>query len=127
MTKSWREIIERYREYQGDWRSIHALARLAEQINESPLAAGLFAWTSMFDLCIVQRQVAYPYNGPLLRVSPVSGDQLEFRYEDTHDNTKQWHRTVDAEQALPRLLQFLDQLRWFPAAVLGSLGDKTVG
>jgi hypothetical protein len=55
MTKSWPDIIARYREYQGESRSIHALANLAERINDSPLATGLFAWTSMFDLCIVQR------------------------------------------------------------------------
>jgi len=78
----------------------------------------------MFDLCIVQTEVTYPYNGPLLRVSPVSENQLEFRYEDTWDKAKQWHRTIDAEDAMPQLLRFLDQLRWFPRDVLESLDNK---
>jgi hypothetical protein len=85
------------------------------------LAGGLFAWTSMHDLCIVQRPERYPYDGPVLRVSPVSEGQLEFRYEDTRQRGKQWHRTVDAAEAMPRLLKFLDQLRWFPAETLDSI------
>ena len=127
MTKSWPEIIERYRKYAGDWRSIHALQSLARRINETPLAGGLFAWTSMFDLCIVQTAVSYPYEGPFLRLSPASRDQVQFRYEDTHVDARQWHRTVDADDVMPRLLEFLDQLRWFPAAALESLGGNKLG
>lgn len=127
MTVSWQQITAHYRQYQGDRRSVHALAALAERIAGSPLAAGLFGWTSHYDLCIVQNEVDYPNNGPLLRLSSVSKDQLEFRYEDTGIRAKQWHRTVDADDALPRLLGFLGQLRWFPSAVLESMGDKTVG
>jgi len=84
LTKAWEEIAATYQDYAGDRRSIQALAGLAERINGSPLARGLFAWTSMFDLCIVQTEVSeYPYNGPLLRIAPASADQLEFTYEDT--------------------------------------------
>jgi hypothetical protein len=91
------------------------------------LATGLVGWTSINDLCIVQSDVSHPYDGPLLRLSPVSKNKLEFRYEDTGIKAKQWHRTVDADEALSRLLTFLGQLRWFPAVVLESLGDKTAG
>ena len=124
MTKPWPEIHAHYVGHERDWRSIRALATLAQRISEGPLSGGLFAWTSMFDLCIVQTEVTYPYNGPLLRLSPVSEDQLEFRYEDTWDKAKQWHRTIDAEDAMPQLLRFLDQLRWFPRDVLESLDSK---
>jgi len=124
MTKPWPEVLAHYVGHNGDRRSIRALAMLARRISEGPLSAGLFAWTSMFDLCIVQTEVTYPYNGPLLRVSPVSENQLEFRYEDTWDKAKQWHRTIDAEDAMPQLLRFLDQLRWFPRDVLESLDNK---
>jgi hypothetical protein len=72
----------------------------------------------MFDLCVVQTEVSYPYDGPSLRISPVSRDQLEFRYEDTFARNKQWHRTVDADDAASRLLKFLDQQRWFPPEML---------
>lgn len=120
MTKSWPELVAHYRKYQGDWGSIYALQSLAQRINGTPLAGGLFAWTSMFDLCIVQTEVSYPYDGPLLRLSPVSKDQVEFRYEDTHLKTRQWHRTVDAGDVMQRLLGFLEQLHWVPSAVLES-------
>lgn len=45
-------------------------------------------------------------------------------YIDTYDKAQQWHRTVEAEEALPRLFKFLDQLRWFPAEVLKSIGSN---
>jgi hypothetical protein len=124
MTQPWPQIVAHYADYSGEQRSIRALAGLARQISESPLAKGLFAWTSMFDLCIVQTPVSYPYDGPLLRITPVSEDRIEFRYLDTLDKAKQWHRTVGADQALPRLIKFLDQLRWFPADVLESLSEN---
>jgi hypothetical protein len=100
--------------------SLCALAALARRIDTSQLAAGLFAWTSLFDLCIVQGPVSYPYNRPFLRLSPVSGDQIEFRYVDTWNEAKQWSRKVDCAQVGSRLLNFLDQLRWFPKEVLES-------
>jgi len=121
MTRPWPEIVAHYGEYEGEARSIRALAQLTHQISESHLAKGLFAWTSMFDLCIVQRPVSYQYDSPLLRMSPIDKDRLEFRYLDTWEKAKQWHRTVDADQAMPRLIKFLDQLRWFSADVLESV------
>jgi hypothetical protein len=122
MTRPWPAIIAHYQTYDlGGWRSIQALETIATFVNETPLAAGLFAWTSMHDLCIVHQEVRYPYNGPRLRVSPVSENRLEFRYEDTGVESKQWHRIVDPEDGVPRLLLFLDQLRWFPEAVLKPL------
>jgi hypothetical protein len=60
-------------------------------------------------------------------MAPVSEDRIEFRYLDTLDKAKQWHRTVDADQALPRLIKFLDQLKWFPADVLKSLSRDDAG
>ena len=125
MTRPWREIVAGYATYPGAWRSIHALETLTRQISESPLSTGLFAWTSMFDLCIAQNEVSYPYDGPRLRISPLSPDQLEFRYEDTLDKAKQWHRTVDSEEAAARLLKFLDQLRWLPPESL-KLPSRTI-
>ncbi len=123
MTRPWNEIVARYEAYDGEHRSIRALASLARRIRESQLGKGLFAWTSMFDLCIVRTEVSYPYDGPFLRLSPVSDHRVEFRYIDTHDKAQQWHRTDEAEEAFPRLLKFLDQLRWLPAEVLQSIGS----
>jgi hypothetical protein len=125
MTQPWDQIVARYKDFKGEHRSIRALETLARLISESALSKGLFAWTSMFDLCIVQTPVSYPYDGPWLRISPISENQVEFRYLDTFKKTEQWHRTVDADQAWPRLIKFLDQLRWFPADVLESLSANT--
>ena len=125
MTQPWPKIVAHYEGYEGEERSIHALARLARQISESQLARGLFPWTSMFDLCIAQTPVSYPYDGPLLRISPVRKDRLQFRYLDTREKAQQWHRAVESDQAMPRLIKFLDQLTWFPADVLESVSrDK---
>lgn len=123
MTRPWNEIVNQYEAYQGEHRSIRALETVARRISETPLVKGLFAWTSMFDLCIVQIEVSHPYDGPFLRLSPVSEHQIEFRYIDVHDKKQQWHRTVEPEEALPRLIEFLDQLRWFPAEVLESVSS----
>jgi hypothetical protein len=87
---------------------------LVKHVADSPLAAGLHPWTSMFDLFLTQTAVSYGYDGPRLRISPTHNGQIEFRYIDTCDAEKHWHRTVEATEAVPRLLKFLDQLRWFP-------------
>jgi hypothetical protein len=112
MTKTWPDIVAHYDGYDGDWQSIRALGNLAREVSQGLLGPGLFAWTSMHDLCIVQKEVTYPYNGPFLRLSPVSNNEIEFRYIDTRIAAKQWHRMVKAEHAVPRLHKFLDELRW---------------
>ena len=48
VTRPWNEIIARYRDYDGEHRSIRALESLARRISESQLGKGLFAWTSMY-------------------------------------------------------------------------------
>ncbi len=72
----------------------------------------------MYDLCITQTVVTYPYSGPYLRVSPKQDGHIEFRYIDTMQTENQWHRSVAPEEAIPRLLKFLDQLRWFSSVAL---------
>jgi hypothetical protein len=116
MTRPWPSIVHQYDEYSNPDSSIIGVASLVNHIHESELSAGLFAWTSMFDLCITQTEVAYPYNGPYLRVKPLFNGQIEFRYLDTPDESKQWHRTVPAGEAVPRLRHFLAQLHWFGSA-----------
>lgn len=92
------------------------LAQLVAAIRKSRYVSGLYAWTSMLDLCVVQTPATYPYHGPLLRISPVGSDALEFRYEDTSDKSKQWHRTVSGGSGFARLEHFIAQLGWFPAS-----------
>ena len=121
MIRPWREIADFYDRYGDERPSMRALGVLARQINNGVLASGLFAWTSMNDLCVVQTKATYPYYGPVLRLSPVGVDEVELRYEDSDDRTKQWHRIVAADQAFTRLVKFLDELRWFPSAVLKTM------
>ena len=123
MTQSWRNIVVHYDAYKGEHSSIRELQHLARRICASPLERGLFAWTSMFDLCIVQIEVKYPFDGPYLRLSPVSEREIEFRYIDTYEKTRQWQRTVAAEDVWSRLIRFLEQLMSFPSDVLERAKD----
>jgi hypothetical protein len=126
MTTPWPDIVAFYRKCEGVTRAIDTVGALARQIGEGPLAGGLFAWTSMHDLCIAQHPTSWPPDCSVLRVSPISENQLEFRYLDTSVEARQWHRTVDADDAMRRLLEFLDQLRWFPPDVLEAIAAKTI-
>ena len=67
----------------------------------------------MFDLCITQTAVSYPYDGPYLRVKPLLNGMVEFRYLDTLVQDQQWQRTVAASETVARLRGFLAQLHWF--------------
>ena len=89
------------------------MVKLVEKIQSSPYQKGLFAWTSMHDLCIVQTPVEYPYNGPYLRIAPIKNGELEFRYIDTAIEERQWHRVVDGAEGFVRLESFVKQLHWF--------------
>ncbi len=93
--------------------SLHGMLTLVNQIIASPYVEGLFPWQSHWDLCLTQTPVEYPYNGPRLRISPLTSEKIEFRYIDTEIVEKQWRRYVDAEHAFARLESFLQQLHWF--------------
>ncbi len=113
MTRPWPEIDRFYSEQGAHGPTIAAMGALVRQIRESRYAAGIYAWTSAWDLCIVQTEVNYPYNGPYLRISPHQGGTLEFRYVDTHLKDKQWVRVVPAEKGFDRLCRFFSELHWF--------------
>jgi hypothetical protein len=113
MTKDWPSIVARYAETPTSEVSINGVATLARYIRETALSSGLFGWTSMFDLCITQTEVFYPYDGPYLRVRPLLDGMVEFRYLDTQIEGQQWHRTVPASETVARLRSFLAQLHWF--------------
>jgi hypothetical protein len=121
LNKPWPQNVARYEMYSGPDASVAGMLALTRFIADSRLATGLYAWTSMFDLCITQTPVTHPYDGPFLRVSPQFNGKIEFRFIDTHQKELQWHRVVDAGDAIPRMVSFLDQLRWFTK---GSLHDR---
>jgi hypothetical protein len=113
MILPWKQIRQHYAATADSSAALKAMLNLVDEINTSPYADGLFAWTSMHDLCIAQTRVTYPYDGPYLRISPCNNGQIEFRYLDTSIVDKQWHRTVDGADAFRRLERFVNQLHWF--------------
>ena len=118
MNKPWPKIVAHYVQHKDHNPAFNGLFVLVCRIEGSSLATGLFAWTSMWDLCITQGEVTYPYDGPYLRVSPMGDGKVCFRYIDTPDEKKQWSRIVDGSETVPQMLKFLTQLRWFPPEML---------
>ena len=112
MIREWSEILDQYESYGEKDPAIDGVRNLVAYIVGGKLSTVLYAWTSMFDLCIVQTEIQYPYNGPCLRISPLSGGIIEFRYIDTAIASRQWHREVMPEEAISRLHGFLSQLHW---------------
>lgn len=114
LTRPWVKIREHYADERiVDKGATVGMLMLVTAIMDSRYAEGLHAWTSIFDLCIVQTPVSHPYNGPYLRVSPLAHGKLEFRYIDTWKEDQQWHRVVAQEDGFNRLERFLEQLHWF--------------
>ena len=109
----WNRIRDHYAATADSSAALKAMLNLVDEIKASSYSEGLFAWTSMHDLCIAQTSVTYPYDGPYLRISPRDKGQVEFRYLDTPIVDKQWHRTVEGDDAFRRLDRFVKQLHWF--------------
>ena len=113
MIKPWEDIRDYFGKLSRLGASFEAMANLAREIELSRYKEGIFGWTSMHDLCIVQTHVTYPHYRPFLKISPIADGQLEFRYIDSYDEKKQWHRVVDGAEGFRRLERFLEQLHWF--------------
>jgi hypothetical protein len=100
---------------------MRAMQELCRSVASSPLASGLFVTTSMLDLRVSQTPSEGLADSPYLRISPLRDGRIEFRYVDTMVTTDQWNRTVEPAEVLPRFLNFLRQLHWFPPEVLDDL------
>jgi hypothetical protein len=111
----WLSIAAHYEDAAKADASMSGVAQLVYHIRDSKLLSTLFGWTSMYDLCITQTKVSYPYDGPFLRISPVSNGMVEFRYIDTQIQSQQLQRTVSASETVARFNSFLAQLHWFTA------------
>ena len=113
MTKPWKKIDQFYSELPVGVPAFDSMRSLVKQIVGSAYENGIYAWTSMHDLCIVQNEVEYPYNGPYLRISPQQNGNVEFCYVDTYIKNKQWRRVVSGEKSFDRLCRFFNELHWF--------------
>jgi hypothetical protein len=89
------------------------MARLVDHILTSQYAKGLFAWTSMHDLCVAKMPATTRDPGPYLKISPLFDGNVDLRFIDTGIENRQWHRMVPEDEAFARLERFFDQLHWF--------------
>jgi hypothetical protein len=112
MLQSWDDIRDRYRSVQAKASWATDMIALVNHIADSPVAKGLFPWTSMFDLCITQVPRSYVDLVPFLRISPKDDGRIEFRYFDTGVPERQWSRLVEPEHAIDRFDKFVEQLHW---------------
>jgi len=114
MIRPWSEIRSFYEDLTSRGWQLQAMVRLTERIEASRYARGLYAYTSMYVLCVTQvPEISYIHNSPYLRISPLFDGNIEFRYLDTYIESRQWHRVVREDEAYQRLERFLDQLNWF--------------
>jgi hypothetical protein len=112
--RSWSNIKIHYTRYAESLPELRSMTKLIEQIEASRYANGVWAWTSIYDLCVAQMPITNPLNvGPYLRISPLRDGNFDFRYMDTAVKDRQWHRVVPAAEAFSRLERFFDQLNWF--------------
>ena len=110
---SWKSVLTFFDERAADNAILEPMRALAHELANTTYAAALHPWTSMHDLCISQTEPTYPQDSPYLRISLASPFEMEFRYIDTGDPQRQWHRTESPARAIARLEGFFDQLNWF--------------
>jgi hypothetical protein len=112
LENSWPSVVEHYLSYDGESPAVHALGELAAHIANSAIAQGLFAWTSVYDLCIAQKPNSQPYACAYLRIGVLTNGQVEFRFFDNPLKGQQWTRIEPPDRVKERLYDFLRQLCW---------------
>ena len=110
---SWKSVLTFFDERAAANAFFEPMRTLAHGLANSTYAAALHPWASMHDLCISQTKPVYPQDVPHLRIGLRSPSEIEFRYIDTADPQRQWHRTESPARAIERLEIFFDQLNWF--------------
>ena len=110
MIKPWNKLSNHYLD--SNKKSFLALADLCQKIFNNEFPVVVYGWNSMWDLCISQNEVTYPYDGPYLNISPISANELEFRYVDTQVKTKQRVRVYSAEEYENAFRKFIEELHW---------------
>lgn len=110
MSCPWPEIRQRYAEA-PDFAWTGGMLALVDHLSRT----SLHAWTSMFDLCVTRSPVAYPYEGPVVRVCPVA---------DTALLALQWPddrvHFVAASDAVTLFQRLAHQFSWLPARGHGA-------
>lgn len=114
MTRSWSSIREFYESLVVHGLRFDAMIELIRKIEASSYSTGVFAWTSMHTLCVVQTAVFHPYDGPVLYITPALDGDLEFRYFANRWQRAEWCRTAREGAGFELLMNFMDQLRWIP-------------
>lgn len=65
MARSWREVKGLYEELVTGGLPAQGMVRLVDHILTSQYAEGLFAWTSMHDLCVAKTPATMQDPGPV--------------------------------------------------------------
>ena len=111
MTRPWPSIEAHFRELNDPART--AIADLCAFIEARRIRTGLYGWTSLWTLCVVQKPAAYPHDGPYLSIEPLQDGTVEFRYVDTFNKAKQWSRVEKPDGVIHRFRNTMKQLSWF--------------
>ena len=109
----WTGVLTFFDERAAENAYFEPMRALAHDLANSTYGPALHPWTSMHDLCISQTEPRYPQAFPHLRIGLKSPSEIKFRYIDTGNQQRQWHRTESPAQAIERLETFFDQLNWF--------------
>jgi len=115
-TESWQRIAEFYRSLSAEHPVFQPMTQLAERIEASPYAKGLYAWTSMHTLCIAQ--TAEPDSDKeVLRISLDTREgALILDFQETASQLpkyQHWTRRCPPEEGFSRLERFLRLKNWF--------------
>lgn len=115
-TEPWHEITEFYRSLAKENPVFQPMIRLAEQIEESRYAHGLYAWTSMYTLCIAQTPEP-DLDREVLRISlDTHRSALVLDFQETASTLpkyQHWVRRCPPNEGFSRLERFLQLKKWF--------------
>jgi hypothetical protein len=115
-TQPWNEITRFYRSLSEANPFFRPMMTLAEQIETSRYAQGLFAWTSMHTLCIAQTEEPNS-NKEVLRISLDTREgALVLDFQETASTLpkyQHWIRRCSPSEGFSRLEQFLRLKKWF--------------
>jgi hypothetical protein len=98
--RSWHNIKLFYERLAASGVPVQAMSRLVQDIQTTPYASGLFAWTSMLDLRVAKMPAMLRDPGPHPRISPVFDGNIDFLYVDTNTKNRQWRRAESPARAM---------------------------
>lgn len=121
MQRTWEELRDHYKEaseYMPQAFDVHqAMVGLCDWVCKESLSGSIFGNSSHHILIIAQTKFEWPACSSLqvLKITPkFDTSELEFRFIDTHLESRQWLRLepADSEYLIKRLQSFMKQTGW---------------